>query len=302
MVFRLDEMPGQSAQYVPIDISLASLFHADIDRSDASHCRGADTLKPMTYQPIENYGIIGNMHTAALVGMNGSINWFCFPHFDSPSVFATILDDCKGGRFEIAPSKQGIKSKQLYWPDTNMLVTRFRSPSGVGEIEDFMPVGLPRDSPWHDQLIRRVKVVRGSMEFTVRCHPAFDYARATHRTTLTEQGADFHSPGLSLGLVTTIPLTRDDRGVRAIFSLHEGQSVVFVLRRIEPDGHCECCLSLDEANALFDRMLGYANHVGLYAEEIGGSGEALGNFPQAFTHLSLISAVFNLDRALGQKT
>ena len=161
----------------------------------------------MAYQPIENYGIIGNMRTAALVGMNGSIDWFCFPHFDSPSVFAAMLDDDKGGRFEIAPTQQGINSKQFYWPDTNVLVTRFLSPSGVGEIEDFMPAGLPRDSPWHDQLIRRVKVVRGSMEFTLRCHPAFDYARATHHTKRTEQGANFHSPELSLGLVTTIPLT-----------------------------------------------------------------------------------------------
>ena len=85
----------------------------------------------MAYQPIENYGIIGNMRTAALVGMNGSIDWFCFPHFDSPSVFAAMLDDGKGGRFEITPTRQGINSKQLYWPDTTVLVTRFLSPSGV---------------------------------------------------------------------------------------------------------------------------------------------------------------------------
>src|SRR6476659_1904420 len=157
------------------------------------------------------------MRTVALVSMTGSIDWFCFPHFDSPSVFAAILDDDKGGRFEIAPTRQGINSKQLYWPDTNVLVTRFLSPDGVGEIEDFMPAGLPRDSPWKDQLIRRVKVVRGSMEFGLRCHPAFDYARAAHHTKVTEQGASFHSPDLTLGLVTTIPLTPDDRGVRATF-------------------------------------------------------------------------------------
>ena len=214
-------------------------------------------MKPTTYQPIENYGIIGNMRTAALVGMNGSIDWFCFPHFDSPSVFAAILDDDKGGRFEIAPTQQGINSKQFYWPDTNVLVTRFLSPDGVGEIEDFMPAGLPRDSPWHDQLIRRVKVVRGSMEFTLRCHPAFDYARATHQTKRTEQGANFHSPELSLGLVTTIPLTLDDRGVWATFTLQEGQAVVFVLRRIEPNGHCGHCPSLDETHALFESTIDF---------------------------------------------
>ncbi len=77
----------------------------------------------MPYQPIENYGVIGNMYTTALVGMNGSIDWLCFPHFDSPSVFAGILDHEKGGRFQICPTKDGARHKQFYWPDTNVLVT-----------------------------------------------------------------------------------------------------------------------------------------------------------------------------------
>jgi GH15 family glucan-1,4-alpha-glucosidase len=214
-------------------------------------------MNHIPYQPIENYGIIGNMRTAALVGMNGSIDWFCFPHFDSPSVFAAILDDEKGGRFEISPTQQGIKSTQHYWPDTNVLVTRFLSPSGVGELEDFMPVGVPRDTPWQDQLIRRVKVVRGSMEFAVRCHPAFDYARATHQIKMMEQGAYFHAPNLTLGLITTIPLTPDERGVRATFALQEGQTAVFVLRRSGPDGHCGQCPSLDETAALIESTVDF---------------------------------------------
>src|SRR3981081_3974916 len=93
------------------------------------------------YQPIENYGIIGNMRTAALVGMNGLIDWLCLPHFDSPSVFAAILDDQKGGRFRIAPACDDLRHKQFYWPDTNILVTRFLHEDGVGQVEDFMPVG-----------------------------------------------------------------------------------------------------------------------------------------------------------------
>ena len=92
----------------------------------------------MAYQPIENYGIIGNMHAVALVGMNGSIDWFCFPHSDSPSIFARILDDEKGGYFQIA-ALDGAKPKQLYWPATNVLITRFLSPDGVGEVTDYMP-------------------------------------------------------------------------------------------------------------------------------------------------------------------
>ena len=101
----------------------------------------------MAYQPIENYGLIGNMRTAALVGMHGSIDWYCFPHFDSPSVFAAILDDKKGGRFQIAPTCDGLRYKQFYWPDSNVLVTRFLAPDGVGQVTDYMPVGLPAEDP-----------------------------------------------------------------------------------------------------------------------------------------------------------
>ena len=97
----------------------------------------------MAYQPIENYGLIGDLHTVALVGMNGSIDWFCFPSFDSPSVFAAILDAKKGGRFKISPTCEGITHKQYYWPETNVLITRFFSPDGVGQITDYMPAGLP---------------------------------------------------------------------------------------------------------------------------------------------------------------
>src|SRR5213082_2121326 len=123
------------------------------------------------YQPIENYGIIGNMRTAALVGMNGSIDWLCLPHFDSPSVFAAILDDRKGGRFRIAPAGEDFRRKQFYWPDTAVLVTRFLDEGGVGEVEDYMPVG----GGVRDELVRRVRVVRGRVACRLECRPAFDY-------------------------------------------------------------------------------------------------------------------------------
>jgi GH15 family glucan-1,4-alpha-glucosidase len=96
----------------------------------------------VAYQPIENYGVIGNMHTVALVGMNGSVDCFCDPHFDSPSVFAAILDERKGRHFKIAPIADGVTNKQMYWLETNVLVTRSLSPDGVGEVIDFMPAGI----------------------------------------------------------------------------------------------------------------------------------------------------------------
>ena len=95
----------------------------------------------MSYQPIENYGIIGDLHTIALVGLDGSIDFMCCPNFDSPSIFARLLDDKKGGFYSISPVFGEMKTKQIYLPDTNVLLTRFLSPDGVGEITDFMAVG-----------------------------------------------------------------------------------------------------------------------------------------------------------------
>ncbi len=121
---------------------------------------------PLPYQPIENYGVIGNMRTAALVGMDGSIDWLCLPHFDSPSVFAAILDSQKGGRFRIAPAHNNLSIKQYYWPGTNILVTRFLHADGVGEVEDYMPV---TDESAPNLLIRRVRMVRGTFTFRLEC-------------------------------------------------------------------------------------------------------------------------------------
>src|SRR6266436_4963009 len=191
------------------------------------------------YQPIENYGIIGNLRTAALVGMDGSIDWLCLPHFDSPSVFAAILDDQKGGRFRITPAGEDFHRKQFYWPDTAVLVTRFLDDNGVGEIEDYMPVGGTGTGP--DELIRRVRVVRGQVAFRFECRPAFDYARATHDLHVDKSGARFDGPGLSVALAAAVPLRRDGDGVVAEFTLGEGEKAVFVLRRIAQDerpGHC----------------------------------------------------------------
>ena len=99
----------------------------------------------MRYQPIEHYGVIGNLRTAALVGMDGSIDWLCRLHFDSPSAFAAVLDDAKGGRFRIAlPACGGLRCKQFYWPDSNVLITRFLHPDGIGAVEDYMAEVLTR--------------------------------------------------------------------------------------------------------------------------------------------------------------
>ena len=153
----------------------------------------------MGYLPIEDHGIVGDLHTAALIGTDGTVDWLCLPAFDSPSVFASILDDEKGGHFKLQPERYD-RSQQLYLPDTNVLLTRFLSPEGVAEILDFMPVhnhGLPRH-----RLVRNVRAIRGRVTLNVECKPAFDYARVGHSVALRGAGAVFLGPSLTLGLAS----------------------------------------------------------------------------------------------------
>ena len=211
----------------------------------------------MAYQPIEDYGIIGDLHTAALVGKDGSIDWLCLPHFDSPSVFAAVLDDAKGGRFRIAPAAADVARKQFYWPDTNVLVTRFLSADGVGQVTDFMPVGLAQADRSRHQLVRKVQVVRGTMAFRMLCQPAFNYARTPHETVIAPGGARFATPELTLGLLTGRPLRREGGGVGAEFVLNEGETAVFVLGRLEPGADPAVLLSEAEGERLAQATVDY---------------------------------------------
>lgn len=206
----------------------------------------------MSYQPIENYGIIGNMRTAALVGMNGSIDWYCYPHFDSPSIFGALLDDKKGGRFQISPIGTGVRYKQFYWPSTNILITRFLLGDGIAELEDFMPVGLPPDSPSYHHLFRRVRCVRGAVRMSLICSPACDYGRKAHQIKLGRNGACFSSNGLSLTLSTAVPLQHAEHGsVTAEFLLEEGKSEALLFRALAEDETVGCAPPPEEAEELF---------------------------------------------------
>jgi GH15 family glucan-1,4-alpha-glucosidase len=190
-----------------------------------------EALDSMSYKPIESYGVIGDLHSVALVAMDGSIDWCCLPHFDSPSVFAAILDHAKGGFFRIAVTQQS-RNRQMYLPETNVLLTRFLSSEGVGEVVDFMPVRRGRragDECLHE-IVRIVRAVRGSVHFRLECRPAFDFARKPHETTLKEQGAIFEAPGARLALISPAPLRAQDNGVAAEFVLNPGESTTFVLR------------------------------------------------------------------------
>jgi GH15 family glucan-1,4-alpha-glucosidase len=185
-----------------------------------------------SYLPIEDYAVIGDLHTVALVGKNGSIDWCCLPRFDSPSVFGAILDAGKGGFFRIWPSDMhDVTCKQLYLPESNILLTRFLSVDGVGEVADFMPIKQVGTVEHEHQVIRSVGVVHSSMSFTLVCRPAFNYARDTHSVQLSQEGAVFRHQGLSLELASPVSLELDQKGgVQATFTLHAGQAVHFLLK------------------------------------------------------------------------
>jgi GH15 family glucan-1,4-alpha-glucosidase len=211
----------------------------------------------MPYLPIEDYGVIGNLRTVALVGRHGGIDWFCFPRFDSPSIFAAILDSKRGGCFSISPITDEVTRKQLYWPDTNVLITRFLSADGVGEITDYMPIGAKREDQGYHGLIRRVKVVRGSMRFRMQCAPAFNYGRDAHTVEIVEGGARFRSPARDMALAADMALSECEGGVEAEFTLNESETASFELHGLDASSDGKIGLSDAESDRLFKATVDY---------------------------------------------
>ncbi len=146
------------------------------------------------YPNISDHGLIGDLQTAALVSTDGTIDWFCCPRFDSPSVFGSLLDSERGGYFRITPATESYVTRQLYFPDTAMLITRFMTEDGVGEVTDFMPIAGARATDRH-RLVRQLRTVRGEMRFESDIRPRFDYGRAQHRLEVTDDGFVFRSEG-----------------------------------------------------------------------------------------------------------
>ncbi|MET8625148.1 glycoside hydrolase family 15 protein [Kitasatospora sp. NPDC004669] len=187
------------------------------------------------YLSVAEHGLIGDLRTVALVGTDGTIDWYCCPSFDAPSVFGAILDADRGGAFELAAAVP-CRTRQFYFPDTNVLITRFLTEDGVGEIQDFMPIvgGHVAGETGRHRLIRRVVCVRGSMPFRVRVAPRFGYGAQSH--VVRRQGdclAIFESAALSLALTSTVAVECDELDVTAEFKLSQGETAVFALDRVD---------------------------------------------------------------------
>src|SRR5215218_9446313 len=186
------------------------------------------------YPDIGEHGLIGNLQTAALVSTDGTIDWMCCPCFDSPSIFASLLDHDRGGHFHIGPDGGDYVSRQLYFPDTAILITRFMTPDGVGEVLDFMPVVEGKATDRH-RLVRLLRVVRGTMRFRADIQPRFDYGRKPHKLELSDDGARFLSADLTLTLHRAdVPgrslheagtsLEREGDGLRITKTMREGET------------------------------------------------------------------------------
>ncbi|MGW3138798.1 glycoside hydrolase family 15 protein [Streptomyces sp. NPDC001139] len=207
------------------------------------------------YLPIAEHGLIGDLRSVALVGTDGTIDWYCCSAFDAPSVFAAILDAERGGSFELAASVPA-KTKQFYFPDTNVLITRFFTEDGVGEVQDFMPVNGDEVEVERHRLIRRVVCVRGSVPFRIRVAPRFAYGTRPHTVRTAGEVAVFESDGLSLALTSTVPLEAQGPDARADFKLSEGETAVFALDQVGGDVQPRRCAKV-EAEEQFNTTVAY---------------------------------------------
>jgi GH15 family glucan-1,4-alpha-glucosidase len=266
------------------------------------------------FLPINEHGLIGDLHTIALVGTNGTIDWYCCPAFDAPSVFAAILDCDRGGFYALRPDTDDWTSRQLYFPDTNVLITRFYGPAGVGEVQDFMPIDATTGPALHrHRLIRRVAVVRGEMRWRIEVQPRFDYGRAEHEVEMHPHGVLFRSSTLALALEGAIAkamgserrLKREGQGVVATFELSAGASQTFVLERVPADHICrpyperETLAALTATVDFWRRWLSQAHYRGRWREMVLRSALTLKLLTYAPTGAIVAAPTCSLPEQLG---
>ncbi len=259
----------------------------------------------MGYRPVENYGVIGDLHTVALVGVDASIDFMCFPRFDSPSIFAALLDDQNGGRFQIAPALDEVRRKQLYLPDSNMLLSRFLSEAGVAEISDFMPVD---ERGAAHRLVRRAKTVRGEVRYRLLCAPRFDYARAAHRVEVRGRQAVFVPEGghlAPLRLRADVPLGAQGPAVVAEFTLRAGETAAFVLEEAGagnpalPETLADVGESFKDTLNFWRRWIGRSTYQGRWREMVNRSALVLKLLTASSYGSFVASPTFGLPEVVG---
>jgi len=270
---------------------------------------GTETAK--RFQPIENYGAIGNMRSVALVSVQGSIDFLCFPDFDSPTIFAALLDPERGGCFALNPDLPDLRVKQLYLPETNILITRFLSQAGVAEVTDFMPVVEDKDKQrYGHHIIRMLRVVKGGVRFQMHCAPRFNYARSGHRVQ-REQGSVCFIPDSSecpgMALHATFPLNIDGADAKASFTLNAGETALMAFGQVDEEEKTPSAVldpasvqaHFEETSRFWRDWIGRSNYTGRWREMVNRSALALKLLCSA-EHGSLIAApTFGLPEQIG---
>lgn len=259
------------------------------------------------YQPIENYGVVGDLSTVALVGMNGSIDFMCFPAFDSPTIFAKLLDHECGGYFQIAPATEKFKHRQRYLPDTNILLTRFMGEAGIVEVSDYM--ALQHLGHRHN-LVRRVKVIRGEVNLQMICAPKFDYGRCGHTVEKRDREIIFVPDQKSLPalrLRSNLPLTVVQGESVAQFKMRTAEKAYFILEEAGPAGESRSANPAYVSEAFRETMnywlswSAHSTYQGRWREMVQRSALAL-KLLTSLPHGSIVAApTFGLPESIGGK-
>ena len=254
----------------------------------------------MPGRTIQEHGIIGNLETAALVATDGTIDFMCWPEFDSPTVFAALLDPDRGGCFKLSPVLEGARTLQLYLPDTNVLMTRWLAETGSAELTDLMP--YPTKQGTHRLLIRCLTVTRGRVPVSLRCRPRLDYARVEPRVRRLEDGIHFTAKGhTGLRLSGSRQLDVADHAASAEFTLRAGERAVFVLS--DPAEPAPDLATIDHAIdgtvQEWRRWADHSTYVGRWREQVTRSALALKLLTSHRCGSIAAAATFSLPEASG---
>jgi GH15 family glucan-1,4-alpha-glucosidase len=255
---------------------------------------------PVPGREIGNHGLIGNLYTAALVALDGTIDFLCWPNLDSPTVFAGLLDPEKGGAFEIEPQIDAVRAVQLYLPGTNVLMTRWLGEAGSIECVDLMP-HPDADGALQRCLIRRLRATRGDVEVIVRVNPRFDYARETPKAKPCAGGVTFEGKSLSLRLSTPIELRVGKGAATGRFTLKQGEETWFVLADAAQEAIKaeDIGLSLDRTVTAWRQWSAHCDYEGRWREQVIRSALAL-KLLTSHEHGSIAAAAtFGLPEATG---
>ena len=256
------------------------------------------------YKPISDYGVIGDMHTAALVGLDGSIDWYCAPRFDSPSVFAALLDVRKGGKFQLSPTEK-FTTKQSYDGDTNVLSTIFESKQAKIKLTDFMPCFMEKgEAKGFHELHRIVDCVEGEAGVRIVFQPRLDYARGNTTLLETAEGCTAKNRGHQVNLGSSVKLRVTDKDILTNdFRLSNGQRAVFVLKwgknPAVPAARYETSKKLSKTLSYWKRWVGHVKYQGPFRANVVRSCLVLKLLQYAPTGAMVAAVTTSLPESIG---